>query len=141
MALSSRESLLLEEIKSMLDDKAELGLAIHKDANNDLSNTNQWERENAYNQFVLDATDLVHHEGITAAFKKVHDFLPLDSLKFVDNFTRDMTAQGIPGEEIQKAIKIYFSVRDKFLGKSGRESDSGWHPQLDEVLATANPED
>lgn len=140
MALSETEQLLLEEVKSMLGDGVKLGLSIHKDTDGDKSSTSQWLRENIDQQFGLDTAGLTHHEGITAAFKKVHDYKPLESPTFHVSFRKEMTAQGIPGEEISKAMSIADKVLSKILGKNDNEKDSGWHPDLDEVLETARPE-
>lgn len=140
MALSTTEQSILESVKSMLGDDTELGLKIHDYDKTGQESSAQWQRENVCQQFALDTNSLTHHQGITAAFKKVHDYKPLESPTFSASFRRELTAQAIPQEEITKALDIAEKVLNKVIGKKANERDSGWHPDLDEVMATANPE-
>ena len=141
MALSDIERLLFEEMKTLLGDKTQLGLSVHKKDQQDQSNTGQWLHEDIDQQFALDTIDLVHHSEVTAAFKKVHDYKYLDSPTFQVSFRRELTAQAVPAKEVDEALKILEKLMVKAGGKKGQgERDAGWHPELEEVLKTANPE-
>lgn len=144
MGLSSVEQLLIEELKSLLDGKVDLGLSVHKKDNIlDTSNAFQLLHENINQQFHLDTTDLPHHDGICAAFTKVHSYKYLDDPKFIEDLRKEFTGQAIPAEEMTAALAIVEKIRNKIASgknKEFQEKDAGWHPELDEVLAAAQPE-
>ncbi len=142
MALGPDEQMLLEAIKSMLDDKAKLGLVDDKRLVDD-SNTFSILHGNIEASFKLAISDSLHYDGICAAFSKVHSYKYLDDPKFTIGFDTEMKSQGIPEEDRKSAHKAYDKVLAEMKkGKDGvgAEKDSGWNPNLDEIKAVSQPE-
>lgn len=143
MALNETETLLVEAIQSMLGGKAKLGLAHHNDANKDESNTFQFLHENIQEQFDLDTIDSDYHTSLCSAFRKVHSYKYVTDPTFNEALGREFKAMGIPEQEHKRAFDAIEKIINEVKGGKNKwwsEKDSGWHPQLDEIIAASQPE-
>lgn len=142
MALSDKEQLLLEALKSMLDGQGKLGLNTDKDDAASDESSLQFLRENLKEQFGLDVNNLTHANSIRSAFDKVHCYKYLNDPKFREALIREFKGMAIPGNEQLKALQAYDRIlKEMEQSKKGMiEKDSGWHPDLDEVMATSKIE-
>ncbi len=138
MAMDKHEAMLAEAIKNALDDDA-LGLKNREDTKDEVSHTFTFLHEEIEQQFRLETSKLVHHDAIAAAFNRIHSYKYLNDPSFALSFKKDLTAQGIPMEECQKAMDAIDKVSKKLLGEAG-EKDAGWHPELDEIKKVSQPE-
>lgn len=137
MSMSKAEQMLAEAIKNALDDDA-LGLVNREDTKDEDSHTFTFMHEEVEQQFRLEIMDLVHHDAIAAAFNRIHSYKYLDNPSFNLSFKKDLTAQGVPMEECDKAIDAIAKVQKKLIGDNN-EAASGWNPQLDEIIKVSQP--
>ena len=138
MQLNENEKLLAEAFDSMLDAGDGLGLSSHK---SDLKRLGEEERGSEYlhgqieEMFHHKAADLTHHDGVCAAFAKIHSYKYIDDPTFEAAMHKELTAQGIPAEERDKAIELVPSIIEQLHSEnsSRSEQDAGWSPHLDEI--------
>ena len=139
MPLNPDEQLLVEAFETMLNTGDELGLSKHK---SELERLGEEERGTQYLHGQIDemfhhkAADLVHHDGICAAFAKIHSYKYIDDPTFEAAMNKELTAQGIPTEEREKALDLIPSIIEELRGErtAWGESDAGWNPKLDEIV-------
>ena len=140
MPLSENELLLVESIKSMLKDDAQLGLAAHeKDKYSQQFNAErglEYLHGQIQDMFAVKAAELVHNNGVRQAFHKVHSYKYLDDPTFATAMKKEMVAQGIPAEERAKALMFIPSIIKELQSeqKEWAEKDAGFNPPLDEVM-------
>lgn len=139
--MNSNEKLLTEAIQTYLQHKTKLGIP---DPPKDLADVDSESLQNLHEQindlFVVKSIDLVHHEGICRAFRKVHNYKYITDPLFSKTMMQEMTSQGIPGGEKAKAIKFLEKVTKEISEEADwQEQDAGYHPQLDEIIAVSKP--
>lgn len=122
MASKKLEALLVESIKNLLANN-ELG-TINEEA--EVSHTTQFQWEDILRDFALKIKDLTFFDSINAAFYKIHSYKWLEDDKFEYAFIDELESQGIPHEEIEKAIEALESVRKEYIGKNNNENAVGW---------------
>jgi len=140
MALNKNEKLLIESIKNMLKQDAKLGLSIHN--SEDDGNFSERGYEYLHNQidemYAIKAAELVHAESVTSSFNMVHSYKYLDDPSFPTAVEKEMVAKAVPAEERKRALgfipKIIEELREE--QRSWTEKDSGFNPNLDEILDT-----
>jgi len=145
MTLKQNEQLVLEAVQSMLQQDAKLGLSIHND---DHKSTGPSERgyEYLHNQidemFHLKAAEFTYSEGVCAAFTKVHSYKWIDDPSFTTAMKKEMTAQGIPKEEREKALAIVPKIMEEIEIEQNEwtEKDAGFNPNMREIRETSQPE-
>lgn len=141
MPLSPQEQLLAEAFETMLSSGDGLGLAHHE---SELERMGEEERGFEYmhgqidEMFHLKAAQLTHHDGICAAFAKVHSYKYIDDPTFEAAMHKEMTAQAIPAEERDKALELVPAMIEQLRSekKNWNEQDAGWSPKLDDIAAT-----
>lgn len=136
--------LVLEAIKSLLDQDEKLGLSVHdKDpyAKQDWRGL-EYLHNDINDMFQVKAAELVHSDGVCQAFAKVHSYKYLDDPTFATAMEKEMVAQGIPAEERSKALGFIPKIIDELKEDQNEwaEKDSGFNPKLDEVQDVSRPE-
>ena len=145
MSLSEDERLAIEGIKALLNEDVRLGLAIHdKDPYNkefDAERGMQHLHGNIQDLYRVKAAKLPHSDGVCAAFTKVHGYKYIDDTTFKTAMMKEMVAQGIPEDVRNKAIDLIDDVIKELLDDDIlAEKDSGFNPNLDEVIKVSQPE-
>lgn len=145
MALTEEERLALDGIKAMLTEDVRLGLSIHdKDPYN-----KEFDAERGYQHlhghiqdlFHVKAAELTHSDGVCQAFTKVHGYKYIDDTTFKTAMQKEMVAQGIPEADREKALDIVDKIIDTLKNDEiSAEKDSGFNPNLDEVIEASQPE-
>lgn len=138
MALNQDEQILAEAFETMLNSGDGLGLSRHK---SELERLGETESGPAYLHGEVDlmfhqkASELLHYDGACAAFAKVHSYKYIDDPTFEAAMNKELTAQGIPTEEREKALEVVVSIVEELRNDKGvaNEQDAGWHPDLDEI--------
>ena len=144
MALKQPEKLLLEAVKSMLQQDARLGLSIH-DADLKASSAERG-YEYLHNQidemFHLKAAELTCSEGVCQAFTKVHSYKYIDDPSFAVAMKKEMVAQGIPKEDREKALAIVPQIIEEVEVEQSEwaEKDAGFNPNMREIREASQPE-
>lgn len=139
--MNENEILLSEAIKSFLTQDAELGLKDH-----DLKEFNSIEHASEYlhnhisDLFHIKSAELVHADGINAAFSKIHSYKYIDDPKFCAAMEKDMVSQGIPMSERQKACKFIEQILKELKNdqKVWAEKDIGFSKELPDILDLLN---
>ncbi|MCK9558119.1 MAG: hypothetical protein M0R50_08790 [Candidatus Cloacimonetes bacterium] len=139
--MNSNEKLLTEAIQTYLQHKVELGL---QDPPKDLADADskslQYLQEQINDLFELKAIDLVCHEGVCRAFRKVHNYKYITDPLFEKALVQEMRSQGVLGTEQEKAVGILEGVRKEVsTGDGWCEQDAGYHPDLEEIIAVSKP--
>lgn len=135
MPLNQIEKMLLEAVTGMLDDVA--GTYVSKDKTTEHTFTHLHEEiEQAYR---LATVSLEHHDSVCSAFSKIHSHKYIDDPSFGLSFKKELMARAIPLTEQEDALQAIGKVIDKYL-KGNAEQDSGWHPQLDEIIDASQPQ-
>jgi len=144
MPLNDNERLLVEAVKSMLSQDAQLGLSIHA---NDPYAGQDWRgleylHGHINEMFLVKAAELVHAEGVCQAFGKVHSYKYLDDPTFSTAMEKEMVAQAIPAEERNKALGFIPKIIEELKEdqREWAEKDSGFNPKLDEIKEMSKPE-
>ena len=136
--MTENEMLLVEAVKSMFDQTAELGLKDHDlEAVNSIEHSSEYLHSHIDNTFHLYTADLVHATGINAAFSKVHSYKYIDDPKFKTALEKDMVAQGIPKHEREKAVGFVTKIV-KELNSSQKiwaEKDIGFNSELKDIMS------
>ena len=146
MSLNKNEKLLIEAVRSMLQQDAKLGLSIHD--KDQYQNDYNIERGLEYlhghinEMFAVKAAELVHSDGICQAFHKVHSYKYLDDPTFKTAMEKEMVAQAVPAEERSKANGFIVSIITELKEEQQEwaEKDSGFSPYLDEIKSISQPE-
>ena len=141
MALNKKENLIVEAMKSLLQQDAKLGLVVHDDVP-ERSHFFQHLHEQINEMFDLKAAGLTHFEGVCAAFRKVHNYKYVDDPTFEEAMGKEMTAQGIPANEREAAAGIMQAVISELREeqKAWGEKDAGFSPDLDDIKELSKPE-
>jgi hypothetical protein len=146
MSLNKKEKILLEAVQNMLQQDVMLGLSIHKDKDDIAYQSAERGYEYLHNQidemFSLKAAELTHTDGICQAFSKVHSYKYLDDPSFETAMQKEMVAQGIPKEERVKAIGWIPQIIKELKEEQSEwsEKDYGFHPDLEEIKETSQPD-
>jgi len=141
--LDTNEKTLVEAIKSMLNSDDEIGLAFHKDDEENRSERGYEYLHNNIDQLVeLKTAELTHATSIMAGFRKVHDYKYIDDPTFKTALKKEMTAMAVPADERAKIETIIDKVIDEVKNeqKEWSEKDSGFNPHLDEIIDMSKPE-
>jgi hypothetical protein len=138
MPLTTDEALLVEALQVLLNRKT-LGLTGEP---SDTDNGVTYLRENVIEQFALDTLNLVHHDGICAAFRKITDARYVTDPTFAEALASEFRSLGVPENEQHKALEVLRSLVKKLRGerKHWNQKDAGWNPQLDEIIDASQPE-
>jgi len=144
--MNKNEILLVEAVKTMLQQDAKLGLSIHEkdpyisqfDAERGMEHLHGHINE----MFQLKAAELTHADGVSQAFHKVHSYKYVDDPAFATAMEKEMVAQAVPAEERSKALKFVTSIIKELREdqKEWAEKDSGFNPELDEIRKISNIE-
>ena len=137
MPSNKNEQLVCEAINTMLQHKAKLGLDDANDFKNEESHSSQFAYEYADDLFAIKSASLTHHDGVCAAFGKVHGYMHITDPLFPRAMEHEMRSQGIPKNEQDKALD-YIPQIIKELDVDN-EQDLGWNPKLDEIVNMSRP--
>lgn len=113
--MNRSESLLLEAVKNMLDDRVKLGLSIH-DGRKEKSHTVQFDRENIENTMRVKLNDpkISMYDSICGAFFHMHSYKNIDDPSFDLAFRKQMNGMVVPPEEQDLAIKYLDEIRKEY---------------------------
>ena len=140
--MKKSEKVLTEAIDTFLRHSTELGIPEPpEEYKEEESQTFQHLHEQINEMFEVKAVDLTHHDGICAAFRKVHNYKYVTDPTFLVAMEKEMSAQGIPMEEREKALDFVPAIIEqvKTEGKEWAEQDAGFHPCLDEIIDVSRP--
>ncbi len=137
--LNSAEKMVLEAVRTLLAQPAELGLSFHKD--DEKKERNAAERGYEYlhntidNMFEVKAVELTHSESVCRAFRKIHGYKYIDDNSFSLAMEHEMVSQGVPVADREVALGILEHII-KELNEDGifAEKDSGFNPELDDIM-------
>ena len=145
MALNEQEQLLVEAVKSYLQQDVQLGLAAHE--KDPFVKDSQDERglEHLHNNindlFAVKSAELDHTDAIRQAFNKVHSYKYLDDPSFATAMEKELVAQAVPAVERQKALDFIPKIIDEVSSDDEwAEKDSGFNPNLEEIEEVSQPE-
>ena len=144
MPLNPDEQLLVEAFETMLTTGDGLGLSQHE---SELERLGEEERGSQYLHGQIDeifhhkTANFVHHDGVCAAFGKVHSYKYIDDPTFEAAMHKELTAQGIPAEEREKALELVPAIIEQLRGERAAwsEADAGWG-NLEEIKRVSQPE-
>jgi len=139
--MNSNERLLTEAIQTYLQHKVQLGIP---DPPKDLADADakslQYLHEQVNDLFELKSVDLVCHESVCRAFRKVHNYKYITDPLFEKAMMQEMQSQGICGVEQEKAIGILNTIKEEVSeGDGWREQDAGYHPDMEGIIAVSKP--
>ncbi len=144
MGLNKDERLLVEGIKSLLQQDAKLGLSAHAEdhAEEKADPSFQYLHEQIDEMFLLRAAELTHSESVTAAFRKVHGYKYLEDWTFLPTMDKEMVSKAVPMAERRKALEFIPKIVEELRSEHHlwAERDSGFNPKLDEVRSVSRPE-
>ncbi len=124
------ENLLVEAVKNMLQQNAELGLSVHKDEETSHGMQHEW--EGIDDAFALKVQNLTFHDAITSAFLMVHSYKYVDDTRFLIAFEKELQGRAVPQDEIDKSINI---VNDMKAGlDQGDERSFGWNNDMEGLI-------
>lgn len=127
------ERLLVEAIGNLFNNSEQvLGVVPHDEK----SHTFEFQWNNIESMFALKARRSNFHEELTSAFRDIHSYKYLDDPTFAVALQKHLTARGVPTEEINRAVQFCEQIKEELNDEQFQEKDSGWHPDLDEVLDT-----
>lgn len=137
MALNEDEKLVLEAFETLLNQDPELGLSIHDYKKDSLERGYEYLHNHIDDMFHVKSAELTHSNGINSAFSKVHSYKYIDDPKFATAMQKEMVAQGVPADEREKAVKFLADIIDELKDEQleWAEKDSGFNPEIDEVMA------
>lgn len=121
--MNTNEKLLLEAVKTMLQQDAGLGLSYHKDVEQESSS--QYIHEELNDGFALKIADLNNYDSIRAMYRKVHNYMYTTDPRFCKQLTDNLKSLGIPANEIEKACSVVEEVNKEILGDK-QERDFGF---------------
>ena len=104
--MDSKEAILLEAVKNMLDDKVKLGLSFHGEPD-EKSHTVQFHNEEVRASFRIKANNakIKHYDSVCQAFNHTYSYLNIDNPKFITAISKQMRALAIPNEEQELVLK------------------------------------
>ena len=140
--MDANERLLTEAIQTYLQHKVKLGVPDPPEDQADAdSKSFQHLHEQINDMFEVKSIDFTHQEGVNRAFRKVHNYKYVTDPLFTVAMMQEMTSQGIPGAEREKAIDLVKTVVEEISDetKGWQEQDAGYHPDLDEIIAVSQP--
>lgn len=137
--MNKKEKTLTEAVETFLQHKAQLGL--QEPDWEEESHTFQFMHEQINDLYRLKTSDTTHHTGICAAFRKVHDYKYVTDPTFREALHKELTAQAVPAEELEKALDMVNTVIEEIKeeNKNWNEKDAGFNPNLDEIIEVSNP--
>ncbi len=137
--LNDNENELVSAIVSFLNEETTLGLP--KDDNENGERGYQYLHSQIHDMFMVKSAELTHATTINAAFAKVHGYKYIDDQTFCNALDKELTSQGIPANEREKACKFVQSIIDELKeeGNEWAEKDSGFNPNLDEITDVGKP--
>jgi len=136
MTIKKSESTLCEAIDTMLRHKVALGLQdLPEDMQKEEEHSFQYLHEQINEMFAIKAAGLTHHDGVCAAFRKVHNYKYITDPTFCRSVSEELRSQGVPANECKQVLGYIPAIIDD-IGKDDDwcERDAGYHPNLDEVL-------
>lgn len=136
MALKKPEQIACEAIDTMLRHKVALGLQdLPNDIQKEEEHSFQYLHEQINEMFAIKAAGLTHHDGICAAFRKIHNYKYITDPTFRRSVNEEMRGQGIPTEERTKVLDYIPAIINEIKKETDWcERDAGWHPNLNEIL-------
>ena len=142
MNLNDNEQMLVEAIKSLLDQKAHLGLSDENEKAEKAERGLEHLHNSIGEMFALKIADSTFFESLRSAFNKVHSYKYIDNPSFAVAMDSELRSQGIPAPERAKAKKFVEDIVKELTteSKAYAERDAGFNPDLDEIMDLNNDE-
>lgn len=129
--MTQTEVILLEAVKNLFDNnRTKLGIVAPY--HDEVSHRMQFQYENIRDMFSLKAINSTFYESLVSSFYNIHSYKFINDPTFPIALEKQMSAQGIPIEERQKALKYVKEI----IEEVGDERAAGWHVDLEQVLDT-----
>lgn len=128
--LTQTEKMFVEAIGNMFRNNEDiLGIVKHKEN----SHTFEFQWNGIEDIFALKTAKSPFHEELTRAFRNIHSYKYIDDPTFQISLEKNLTARGIPTEEIQNAIKYSNEIKEELQSQNFQEKESGWNPNIEEI--------
>lgn len=140
MDLNDNERMLVEAIKSLLDQKAHLGLSDENEETEKAERGLEHLHNSIGEMFALKIADSTFFESLRSAFNKVHSYKYIDNPSFTVAMDSELRSQGIPAPERAKAKKFVEEIIKELTteSKAYAERDAGFNPDLDDIMNLNN---
>lgn len=148
MPLNENERTAIEGIAAMLNEDVNLGLSFHdKDPYDKLLKAERG-YQNMHSQiqdmFAVKTAQFpdAFRAAVNQAFTKVHNYKYVDDPSFVTAMNSELVSQGVPADISANAVKVVNNILNQLRKEQldFSERDSGFNPNLDEVVAASTPE-
>jgi len=93
----------------------------------------QFRWEGIDDAFKLKVAGNPFEDAITSAFFQTHTYKYIDNPTFKKSFQKELTQRAIPTIEVDGAMK-HFDSLVKELSKNPGEQDSGWNPNMKDIV-------
>lgn len=140
MSLSNLERKIVEAIKNglkadLLSEESALKGMLDKTAHgaDESSHTSQFRWEGIDDAFKLKLAGDKFEDSITSAFFQTHSYKYLDNPTFKLSFETELKNRALPDNTIKMALDYVDDLVSE-LSSNPSEKDSGWHPNLDEIV-------
>lgn len=124
-----REDLLSEEDSTLGAMLKSAGLG----KEDEISHNSQFAWEGLDDAFNLKVAGSPFKDSLTSAFMATHSYKYIDNPTFKLSFERELKHRGLPSKEVEKAVGHIDSLL-KSLDKNPGEMDSGWHPNIEDIV-------
>lgn len=104
-----------------------------KNDSEETSHHSQFRWEGIDDAFKLKVSGSPFEDAITSAFFQTHSYKYVDHPTFKESFLKELTARSVPDKELQNAVKQFDSLVNELSNNPG-ERDSGWHPNMQDLV-------
>lgn len=139
-SLTKNEEQLIYAIKGLLKESANIDESVMQDMldavkhdTDETSHFSQFRWEGIDDAFRLKVAGSPFADSISSAFFQTHSYKYLDNPTFELSFRKELTGRALPTSEISDAVKHYQSLV-KELSKNPGEQDSGWNPNMEDIV-------
>jgi len=125
--MNANEKLLVEAVRSMLSDRAKLGLAFHGEPE-ERSHMVQFQQQGTEDMFriKINKPEITHYEAVSGAFFHTHSYRNLDDPQFELAFRKQMSGMTVPPDQQDLAVKYLGELRNELempVRDTGRRID------------------
>lgn len=128
--MNKSESLLLEALKNMLSDKAQLGLAIHKPKETSHDAQFHWQDVEDRFRIKINKPEISMFDSINGAFFHTHSYKNIDDPQFDISFQKQMDGMVVPHSEQKLALKYLDELRKELKMPVGGRQDKLEHNEF-----------
>jgi len=128
--MDKNESLLLEAVKNMLSDKAQLGLSIHNQEETSHNTQFHWQDVEDKFKIKINKPEISMFDSINGAFFHTHSYKNIDDPQFNLSFKKQMDGMVVPHSEQEIALKYLEELRKEFKMPTDGRHDKMQHNEF-----------